>query len=175
MTVSTSGARHLLFRLAAPARLPDDLLAALREEVVLAGYVRASGVLADVQVQSSALQASPRRLPGTVQAVTLEGSVGLASGDVSCGLRAVLAHDVGAGEIEIVAGDILEADIVALEVIVTAFDEVVATRARDASGVWLLDATSGAAPAPRAAAPAPAADPIGTAPAAEIASRPAPM
>ena len=51
MTVSTSSARHLLLRLSNPSKLPDSLLGALRDEVVLAGWMRASGVLSDVQLQ----------------------------------------------------------------------------------------------------------------------------
>ena len=46
MTVSTPSARHLLLRFGEGARLPEALLGALRDEVVLAGWVRASGVLA---------------------------------------------------------------------------------------------------------------------------------
>ena len=161
MTVSTTGARHLLFSLK-EARLPDDMLAALRDEVVLAGWMRASGVLSDVHIKVSTSSAAVRRLAGPVQVLALEGSVGLANGDVSCGLRAVLAHETAAGELETIAGDIVEARIAALEVHVQAFDDVVAARTLDASGVWLLDPTSAtaAAPAPRAVAPQPAADPI---------------
>ena len=51
MTVSTTGARHLLFRLDRPARLPDALLGTLRDEVVLAGWMRGSGVLSEVNIR----------------------------------------------------------------------------------------------------------------------------
>lgn len=161
MTVSTSGARHLLFRLAPPARLPEAMIDALREEVVLAGWVRASGVLSDVQIRvadaRSSSTSAPRRIAGPVQLVMLEGSVGLASGDVSCGLRVVLSRETDSGGLETIAGDLIEARVNALEVLVIAFDELTATRALDASGVWLLDP---GAPPPRAGGPtSPAAAP----------------
>ena len=155
MTVSTSGARHLLLRLAEPARLPDAMLTALRDEVVLAGWMRASGVLSDVRLRVGTGSSEPRRIDGPVRVVTLEGSVGLASGDVSCGFRVVIARETDGGGFETIAGDLVEAKVNALEVHVTAFDDVVATRELDASGVWLLDATSSAAPATAASAPAP--------------------
>lgn len=156
MTVSTSAARHLLVRFTEPARLPDALLAALRDEVVLAGWVRASGVLTDVQIRAldprTGAASQPRRIAGAVQVIALEGSVGLAGGDVSCGMRVVLARETDAG-LDTIAGDLVEARIDALEVLITAFDEVTATRQLDRAGVWVLDATEGA---PRPAAPAPA-------------------
>jgi len=126
------------------------MLSVLRDEVVLAGWMRASGVLSDVQLRVGT--APPRTIAGPVQVVMLEGSVGLANGDVSCGLRVVIAHETDAGVIETLAGDLVEARVNALEVHVLAFDEVVASRQLDASGVWLLDATSASAPA---VAPAP--------------------
>ena len=167
MTVSTSSARHLLLRFTQPARLPDAILAALRDEVVLTGWMRASGVLSDVEV--SAANAAPRKIDGLVQVVSLEGSIGLASGDVSCGLRVVLARATESG-IETIAGDLVGGQIEALEVMITAFDDVTATRQLDRAGVWVLDASEGAlrpAPAPVAlptAATAPAPPPAPFAP-----------
>ncbi len=160
MTVSTSGARHLLFRLAQPARLPDAMLDALRDEVVLAGWVRASGVLSDVQIRvvdpRGGTASAPRRIAGPVQLVILEGSVGLSEGDVSCGLRVVISRETDSGGLETIAGDLIEARVNALEVLVIAFDDVTATRQLDASGVWLLDVAG----ASRAAAPPPARPPV---------------
>lgn len=164
MTVSTSGARHLLLRLAEPARLPDAMLAVLRDEVVLAGWMRASGVLSDVQIRVGKAS-SPRRIAGPVQVVMLEGSVGLSEGDVSCGLRIVIARETESGGLETIAGDLVEARVNALEVHVTAFDDVVATRQLDPSGVWLLDATSSSVPATPPVAAAPARAPAAPAPA----------
>jgi predicted DNA-binding protein with PD1-like motif len=170
MTVATSGARHLLLRLQGPARLPEAMLGVLRDEVVLAGWMRASGVVTDAVVRVGT--SAPRQVAGRAQVVTLEGSVGLAAGDVSCGLRVVLAHETESG-VETIAGDLVEARIEALEVLVTAFDEVVATRQLDASGVWLLDATSATAPAAAPSAPA-APPPAPAAPAPPAPAAPAP-
>ena len=159
MTVTTANARHVLFRLAGPARLPEALLGTLRDEVVLAGWMRASGVLHDV-VLRGASGSSVRSLSGAVHVIALEGSIGLSQGDVTCGLRAVLARETDTG-LETLAGEIIEARVDALEVLVTAFDDVSATRQ---GGVWSLDASSQPAPAPapkvaeppvRTAAPAP--------------------
>jgi predicted DNA-binding protein with PD1-like motif len=163
MTVSTSSARHLLLRFTQPARLPDAILAALRDEVVLAGWMRASGVLSDVEVTvvdaravAGATNAPPRKIEGPVQVIALEGSVGLAGGDVSCGFRVVLARATESG-VETIAGDLVGGQIEALEVMITAFDDVTATRQLDRAGVWVLDATDGAS------RPTPAAAPLATA------------
>jgi predicted DNA-binding protein with PD1-like motif len=145
MTVSTSSARHLLLRFTQPARLPDAMLAALRDEVVLAGWMRASGVLSDVQIRVASgggPSSPPRRISGVVQVIAMEGSIGLAGGDVSCGLRVVLARETESG-LETIAGDLVDARIEALEVMITAFDDVTATRQLDPAGVWVLDATDG--------------------------------
>ncbi len=154
MIVSTMGARHLLFRLGGPARLPDALHAVLRDEVVLTGWMHASGMLSDVQLRAGASStgAPPRKLSGQVQVIALEGSIGLSGGDVSCGLRAVLARETESG-LETISGDIVSAQIETLEVWVTAFDDVTATRQQDRAGVWVLDVTESAgriAPPPAA-------------------------
>lgn len=177
MTVSTSSARHLLLRFTQPARLPEAILAALRDEVVLAGWMRASGVLSDVEVTvvdaravAGATNATPRKIEGPVQVIALEGSVGLSGGDVSCGFRIVLARATESG-FETIAGDLVSGQIEALEVMITAFDDVTATRELDRAGVWVLDATEGAARPSAAAAlptaataPAPAPAPAPVAP-----------
>ncbi len=172
MTVSTSGARHLLFRLADPARLPEALLTVLRDEIVLAGWMSGSGVLADAQVRVGT--GAPRRIAGPAHLIMLEGSVGLAAGDVSCGLRVVIACENESGSVETVAGELVEARALAIEVHVTAFDEVVATRQLDPSGVWLLDATSSSAPAAAPSAPAAPAPAPAPAPARPAAPAPSP-
>jgi predicted DNA-binding protein with PD1-like motif len=156
MTVTTSSARHLLVRFADPARLPAAIHAALRDEVVLAGWMRASGVVSEVELRVGASGVA-RRLEGTFHLIALEGSVGLAAGDVSCGMRAVLARETDAG-------------IVALEVLITAFDELTGARQLDPAGAWLLEATDGTPrPAPEArdlptARTAPAPAPVPTEP-----------
>lgn len=142
MTVSTTAARHLLVRLGAPARLPDAIHDILRDEVVLTGWMRASGMLSDVELRAGH-SGSPRKLSGQVQVIALEGSIGLSGGDVSVGLRAVLSRETESG-LETISGDIVSAQVEALEVWITAFDEVTATRQQDRAGVWVLDVTDSA-------------------------------
>jgi predicted DNA-binding protein with PD1-like motif len=177
MTVSTSSTdrvRHLLLRVTQSARLPDAILGALRDEVVLAGWMRASGVLSGVQIRvaGGASAGAPQHIDGVVQLVTLEGSIGLANGDVSCGMRAVLARETAAG-LETIAGELVEARVEALEVLIASFDDVTATRQLDPAGVWVLDASAGAvraAPVAPAASPAP---PVSSPPAVATYSAPA--
>jgi predicted DNA-binding protein with PD1-like motif len=171
MTVSTSSARHLLLRFTQPARLPEAILAALRDEVVLAGWMRASGILSDVEIAvvdgraAAGATATPRKIDGPVQVIALEGSVGLAGGDVSCGLRIVIARVTDSG-VETIAGDLVSGQIDALEVMITAFDDVTATRQLDRAGVWVLDATDGGSrPSPQASAQPSALPTAATAPA----------
>lgn len=135
--ITTSSSRHLLLRLNDPARLPDALLEALRQEVVLAGWFRASGVLEEVRIRAVGGDGA-RRIAGTVQAVVLEGSVGLSDGDVTCGLRAVLAREADAG-LETIAGEIVSARVTALEVMITALDDVTVARQATPAGVWLME------------------------------------
>jgi predicted DNA-binding protein with PD1-like motif len=151
MTITTTSARHLLFRLPEGSRLPDALHGGLRDEIVLCGWLRASGVLADVELRVLG-RAEPRTLAGPLHVVALEGSIGLANGDVSCGLRAVLARETDSG-LETLAGEITSARVVAFEALVIALDEATATRQRHAAtGVWLLDAVTPNAPSPKAPA-----------------------
>lgn len=143
--VSTTGARNILCRFGAGAALPEALLAILRDEVVLAGWLRASGVLADVELRVLDPRAGApgpvHKLAGNVQVIALEGSIGLANGDVSTGLRAVLVRE-GALGLETIAGDLVGGRVVALEAWISAFDELTAERKLDAAGVWLADATA---------------------------------
>lgn len=174
MTVSTSAARHILFRLHTGAQVTEGLLGALRDEIVLAGWMRASGVLADVQLRAldpRANAAGPvRRLSGNVQVISLEGSIGLANGDVSSGLRAVLVRE-GEHGLETIAGDLVDARVVVLEVMVTAFDDITAERKLHPSGVWIAEVAAGTAKPVAAPAPAPPPPP---APAPIAAPAPAP-
>jgi predicted DNA-binding protein with PD1-like motif len=168
---STDKARHLVLRAGAGETLPDGLVAALRDEVVTCGWIRASGVLSEVELRTyNTSMAGPgpsRRITGPVQLLALEGSVGLSRGDISVGMRALLGRETELG-VEAIAGEIVSARVHALEVHVTALDEMALERALDPSaGVWVLGepgvATAAAprAAAPRAAAPAPAAPSTG--------------
>ena len=137
MIVTSSSARHLLLQLKAPASLPGALHAHLRDEVVLAGWVHATGVLESVELRVVGRDAA-HAIRGPLQVVSLTGSVGLSGGDVSCGMSAVLARSTETG-IETLAGEILSARVIALDVTVTAFDDASATRSSKAHGIALLE------------------------------------
>jgi predicted DNA-binding protein with PD1-like motif len=142
----TEKVRHLVLRASDGDVLPDGLVEALRQEGVACGWLRASGVLADVALRAygseTAGLGSPRLIAGPVQVVAAEGSVGIAAGAPSCSLRAVIARETDRG-LETFAGEILSARVVALEVLVTAFDDLTLVRSLDeAAGVWMFDASS---------------------------------
>jgi predicted DNA-binding protein with PD1-like motif len=156
-TVHPSAAtRHLLLRASAGEVLPDALAAKLREEGVECGWLRASGVLHDVELRAfdAALGSlgSPKRIAGPVQVLSLESGIGLADGAPSFALRALLARETELG-LETLAGEITSARTVALEVLVTALDDVAMGHALDpAAGVWLLGAGASSG-GPRAVPP----------------------
>ncbi len=152
--------RHLVLRASAGEIVPDALTARLRDEGVACGWMRASGVLADVELRAFdgelGTLGSTRRIAGPVQVLSLEGAIGLSGGEPSLSMRALLARETDRG-LETLAGEISAARTVALEVLVTALDDLALERALDPSaGVWLLGA-SGGAPAARPAPARPAA------------------
>jgi predicted DNA-binding protein with PD1-like motif len=144
--------RHLVVRASAEEVLPDGLLEALRREGVTCGWLRASGVLTDVALRAygseSVSLGSAHLVAGPVQALTVEGFVGVVDGAPSCSLRAVLARETDRG-LETIAGEILSARTVALEMYVTAFDDLAVGRALDeAAGIWLIGPTDAAGRGP---------------------------
>lgn len=159
--VHPSGAsRHVVLRASAGEMLPDTLVTKLRDERVACGWLRASGVVADVELRAYdgelATLGSSRRIAGPVQVLALEGSIGLSQGEPSMSLRALLARETDRG-LETLAGEIVSARTIALEVLVTALDDVALERALDASaGVWLLGGGTGTR---NAAEPRPHAEP----------------
>ena len=118
--------RHLVIRASEGDVLPDGLMEALRQEGVASGWVRATGVLADVSLRAYASGAdglgAARLIAGLLQAVTVEGSVGIVDGASSCSLSAVLARETSLG-LETFAGQLVRARTVALEIFVTGFDD----------------------------------------------------
>jgi predicted DNA-binding protein with PD1-like motif len=145
--------RHLVVRLSGDDKLPESLLAKLRSEGVTSGWLRASGVLVDVELRTFDARAGstgqlgpPRRLNGPVHVLSLEGAIGSTDGATTCSLRAVLAREGDAG-LELLGGEIASARAPGLEVLVTAFDDLALVRSLDASGLLLLaeGQTAGAA------------------------------
>lgn len=157
---SSEKGRNVLLRADAGESLPEALVRILEDEAVACGWLRASGVLEEVELRAFRGDlgglAPIRRLEGPVHVVALEGSIGLAGGALSVGLRGVFARETDSG-LETLAGEIVSARVVALEVLVTALDDVAVARALDVeAGVWLLGEASGggerARPAPAAKA-----------------------
>jgi predicted DNA-binding protein with PD1-like motif len=134
--------RHLVLRQSGTA-LPGALVETLRKENVAAGWLRASGVLSDVELRTfdprPGGSGAARSVRGRVQAVSIEGAIGSSGGVPSVSLRAVLAREGDAGP-ETFCGEIESAHAVAIEVIITALDDVALPRALDeAAGMWLLE------------------------------------
>jgi predicted DNA-binding protein with PD1-like motif len=134
--------RHLVLRASAGDVLPDALAARLSEERIACGWLRASGVLADVELRAFDSQLGQpgivRRIVGPVQVLALESSIGLVDGEPAFSLRAVLARESDRG-LETLAGEIVRARTIALEVLVTVLEDLALERALDPSaGVWLL-------------------------------------
>jgi hypothetical protein len=140
--LSSEKSRHIVLRAGPDEMLPDFFEREMREHAVLCGWLRASGVLTEVELRAYGADIGGhgvgRRIAGPVQAVMIEGSVGLTDGDVSVGMRAVLARESDRG-IEALAGEIVTARVIALEGVVTAFDDLAMPRALDAhSAIWLF-------------------------------------
>jgi predicted DNA-binding protein with PD1-like motif len=191
MIASTPEARHLLLRLPDGARFTEALSSVLRDHVVLAGWVRATGTLADVELRvvdarTGALGA-PRRIEGHAQLVAFEGAIALAGDDPSFGARALLVREGPLG-VETFAGELVDARVVAVEVLVTALDQVTATRTAAPSGLGVLATVAltpaaassspslpslPAAPSPPNASPAPAPSWADAARASDVATKPA--
>lgn len=155
---STEKARHLVLRASAGEALPGALIAMLRDEAVASGWLRAAGVLRDVELRAFDAGlgglGDPRHIAGPVQVLSLDGSIGLAGGDPSVALRALLARETDHG-LETLAGEIASATTVALEVLVIALDDSTLVRALDeAAGIWMLSPPEGIAREVPKAAPA---------------------
>ena len=137
-----------MLRASAGETLPGALVTVLRDEAVACGWMRASGVLRDVELraydpQVGALGGSRRISGAPSRSWSLEGSIGLAGGDPSGRPRALLARETNRG-LETLAGEIASATVVALEALITALDDLTLVRAVDeAAGLWMLDPATG--------------------------------
>ena len=155
MKVETSErARHLVVRAEAGDVLPDALVRVLREHRVAAGWLRGSGVLSEIELRAYGAEivghGVGRRVAGPAQALVLDGTLGVADGDVALALRGVFARETDQG-VETIAGEITSARVVALEAVVTILDDVAMPRGLDPdAGIWLM--TEPTALEPRAAA-----------------------
>ena len=160
---SSEKTRHLIFRAQEGESLPRDLERALLDEAVACGSLRATGILADVELRAfdgvNGAPAEAWSYAGPLQALTIDGTVGLEGGSPAVVLRAVLARETDRGQ-EVLAGELLGARVVALEAIVTAFDDQALALTRDPRGhVRLLGEAIAGASVPKAAPSAPAVAP----------------
>jgi hypothetical protein len=135
----------------------------------MCGWLRASGVLADVDLRAFNVErgalGAVRRIAGPLQVLSLEGGAGLGDqGEPTVSLRALLARETDSG-LETLAGEITNARAIAIEAIVTVFDDLALERTFDeTAGVSLfapgpMTPSSGLAQGPEPivrAAPAPA-------------------
>jgi predicted DNA-binding protein with PD1-like motif len=175
--------QQFLLRLHAGDTLPDTLAKHLRDHQVAGGWLRLTGVLADVELRAFSAeiegQGGTKRIAGPVQAVILDGSVGVASGAVSLDLRVVLARETDRG-LETIAGELVRARVLGLDGSMTVFEDTVVPRALDQSaGVWLLRddgvvTVASGAPAARAATHA-ASPPVAPAPRPSVPAVPMPV
>jgi predicted DNA-binding protein with PD1-like motif len=134
--------RHIVLRAEVGDVLPDALVAVLREHGVTAGWLRASGVLTEIELRAYGADlggfGGVKRIAGPAHAVVLDAAIGVAHGDVSLSLRGVFAREADRG-METLAGEIVTAKVVALEAVVTALDDLALPRALDHdAGLWLL-------------------------------------
>ena len=135
--------RHFVVRVGHGESLTGALAAALRDEQVMCGWLRASGVLADVDLRAFRSDGGSlgvaRRINGPLQVLTLEGGAGLGEqGDPTVSLRALLARETDAG-LETLAGEIEGARVIALEAIVTVLEDLALERTVDrTAGVSLF-------------------------------------
>ena len=154
--------RRLVLRAGEGDVLPGDLTRILADQVVICGWMRASGVLADVELRafdtSRGAFGPSRRIAGPVQVLTLEGSIGLERGELTVGLRAVLGRETDRGG-EVLAGEIVSARVVALEATIEAFDDLAVGRALDPAGVTLFADAAAARFRPQGQESSPAASP----------------
>jgi predicted DNA-binding protein with PD1-like motif len=146
---SIDRARHLVLRATEGDTIPGDLTRALGDQGVTSGWLRASGVLVEVELRlfdaSIGGPARSRRIAGPVQALSIEGSIGIEGGEASIGLRAVLGRETDRG-MDVLAGEIVSARVVALEAFVTAFEDLAIGRALDAQANVVLFGDAADAP-----------------------------
>lgn len=146
--------RYLVIRVPDGEAIPGALVQTLEDERVTCGWLSGGGVLADVELRAYSAGAgslgNARRIEGPVHVLALEGSIGVSGGGVSLSLRAMLGRETDHG-LETLSGEIASARSVALELFVTALEDVTIERSLDeAAGLWMVTAsgesTSGGRP-----------------------------
>ena len=136
--LTVEATRHIVIQSEPGDVLPQALARALEANEVRRGFVRASGVLADVELRAHTGDAGAapvaRRFAGPLSAVIIDGSVGVETDGLA--LRGVFARETDSG-LETLAGEIVRARVMVLDALVISLGE------GGDGGVVL---TSGAAP-----------------------------
>ena len=148
----SSSARHVILRAAAGDPFPAALVTALVVENVKRGWLRATGVLEDVDARpliATGGAAPARILPGPVHVLHFETPIDADGKDLELVCRAVVAFE-GEGGVETRGVEIVSARIRTMEVLVTVLDDLVVARTWAAA----IDASARpeASPAPMGAA-----------------------
>jgi len=152
--------RQLIVRVDRGEEIPTALLRALDEIEARSGWVEGTGSLEAAEIavvdQSARSHATARLIEGPCDVVTLNGSIAQQAGQSSLRLWVTLARETELG-LQLAAGELIWARAYALELRVTAFDDVVLARVPDErTGLALLAAQNGGAlsdPAQRMAPP----------------------
>jgi hypothetical protein len=144
-------ARHLVIRLDRGDELPGALLRALDEAEARAGWIEGAGSLEAAEIavfdQLTRAYGRTRRVEGPCDLVALGGNVALQGGEGSLRLWATLARESDLG-LQVAAGELVWGRVYALELRVTAFDDVALARIPDErTGLALLAAQPIGAPA----------------------------
>ncbi|EYF08944.1 PPC domain-containing DNA-binding protein [Chondromyces apiculatus] len=148
--------RHLIIRVDRGDELPTVLAQALDEIEAKAGWIEGTGTLEAAEIApadpSARGRLSPRRIEGPSEVVSLTGSIASQGGVSNVRLWVTLARETEFG-LQLAAGELLWGRALALELLVTAFDDVILARIPDErSGQTVLAAQAGALSAPGAPA-----------------------
>ena len=151
-SIVSRASRHVVLRFEEGESLPEAILDALREHGVATGWIRASGIVSEAEIKAFRSEhrayGSSRRIAGPLHIVALEGSIGMARGEPTVGLRTVIARETESG-LETISGELTGARVVALEAVVTALDDIACARTLDdRTSTWLLDPDPSSAPSP---------------------------
>jgi predicted DNA-binding protein with PD1-like motif len=151
MTVSESRrTRHLFLQLGPGDELPGSLLRALDSAEARAGWLSATGALEGVSL-ATAGSPTPRRIDAPCEVVSMSGSLATHEGAGDLRLASTLAREGETG-MAVLAGRVLAARVLWLDVHVVVFDDVNVQRREGRPAV--ADAPFVPTPTPAAAEPA---------------------
>jgi len=124
--------RHLVVRADRGEELPTALVRALDEAEARAGSIRGIGTLEAAEIADISQGGTPRshRIESAVTVASLTGNVALEHGTTSVRLFVTLVRESELG-VETFAGQLLWARALSLELVVTAFDDLLLARMDD--------------------------------------------